>query len=213
MRYERKYRVDDLGLSVVQQIVRMHPFSFKKAYPDRRVNNIYYDTPDHSTYYDNVAGVPERSKYRVRWYGTVTEEVSKPNFEVKFKRHLLGSKWTKKLEDFNLSNLKNLNQQVDKIEHNAGKLFPVLANAYHRSYYISSDGHFRITIDSQLNFKPSTKLGILQLNQSSPFGSDIIVELKYDEIYDDLADQVMQYIPFRNTKNSKYVTGLSLVMT
>ena len=33
-----------------------------------RFGNIYFDTPDHTTYFDNVAGVPERSKYRVRFH-------------------------------------------------------------------------------------------------------------------------------------------------
>ena len=69
MRYERKYRIENVDISLINQIVKMHPAGFRKAYPDRSVNNIYLDTPDFETYRANVAGVSERKKYRVRWYG------------------------------------------------------------------------------------------------------------------------------------------------
>ena len=54
MRYERKYKIENLSLPLVEQSVRLHPASFKKIFPDRQINNIYFDTADFRTYKDNV---------------------------------------------------------------------------------------------------------------------------------------------------------------
>ncbi len=35
-----------------------------------------------------------------------------------------------------------------------------------------------------------------------------ILELKYDEEFDNKADRITQYFAFRRTKNSKYVSGI-----
>ena len=40
----------------------------------------------------------------------------------------------------------------------------------------------------------------------------IVLELKYDTIFEKEADRITQHIPFRLTKNSKYVNGVSMVM-
>ena len=69
MRYERKYKIESISADVVRQIVTNHPASFRKIYPDRKVNNIYFDNSELSAYFENVNGVSERRKFRVRWYG------------------------------------------------------------------------------------------------------------------------------------------------
>ena len=213
MRYERKYKVDDINLPLVQQIIKSHPYSFRQNFPDRQVNNIYFDTPDHQTFFDNVVGAPERSKYRLRWYGPIREKISKPRFEIKFKSFLLGSKRVIELDDFHLDDLAAVQVKIAELAPKAGVLKPVLSNAYQRSYYKSLNGLFRITIDSELKFSHAGKSGILGLNGFAHKFPGIIVELKYEDLYDDLANEVMQYIPFRNSKNSKYITGLSMIMT
>lgn len=212
MRYERKYRIDDLSFGTVEQIVRSHPAAFRKVYPDRQVNNIYFDTPNLSTFQDNVAGVSERCKYRVRWYGEIVPKPVKANFEIKIKSNQLGTKKTQALGEIDLGDLGKLNQRVNELSPDINKLQPFLANSYQRAYYESLDGRFRITLDHQLRFCFPNYTSILNLNRFSPDFSGIIVELKYDEAEDQNADQIMQYIPFRNTKNSKYVSGLYRVL-
>ena len=41
MRYERKYKIENLSLSLVEQSIRLHPAGFRKIFPDRQVNNIF----------------------------------------------------------------------------------------------------------------------------------------------------------------------------
>ena len=49
--------------------LHMHPAGFFSPYPERQVNNVYFDTWDYRAYAENLAGVSERSKVRYRWYG------------------------------------------------------------------------------------------------------------------------------------------------
>ena len=41
---------------------------FKKKFPKRIVNTIYFDTASHKDVWDNVNGFGNRKKTRVRWY-------------------------------------------------------------------------------------------------------------------------------------------------
>ena len=88
-------------------------------------------------------------------------------------------------------------------------LQPTLLNSYQRSYYGLSTEKFRITIDRKLGYCP-----LFQENRKPEIrfmDEAIIVEIKYDEQLEEEANQVLQYIPFRATKNSKYVTGIETV--
>ena len=79
MRYERKYKVSDLNHHVILQSIRMHPVGLRKIYPDRQINNIYFDSNGLQCYHDNVHGVSERKKFRVRWYGEDVFDIKNPN--------------------------------------------------------------------------------------------------------------------------------------
>lgn len=102
MRYERKYRIENLGLTEVRQALRSHPLSFRKLFPDRQVNNIYLDTSDLHFFQENLEGVAERRKYRIRWYGSDLSLAQAPVMEVKLKHGELGEKLMLDLEDIAL---------------------------------------------------------------------------------------------------------------
>ena len=104
MRFERKYRIENQPVSVVQQMLRFHPAGFRKLFPDRQVNNIYYDTTELLTFHQNVYGQNERKKYRVRWYGSDLQQLTKPRLEIKSKHNELGAKKVIEMEDGQLEN-------------------------------------------------------------------------------------------------------------
>ncbi len=88
-------------------------------------------------------------------------------------------------------------------------LRPVLMNSYLRSYYISRDHRFRLTIDRDLQFRGLDRMRSFdRLPQTDPA---VIIEVKYESQYDDAYDDIGQYLPFRPGKNSKYVIGMLLV--
>lgn len=208
MRYERKYQVEHLSTPQLHQLVRRHPGSFRPSYPDRWVNNIYFDTPDFSAFKENVAGVARRVKYRVRWYGKDPFDISDPKLEIKAKFNQLGSKKVIPVDDFELNDWKGIARQVN--HHSQSYLIPVLLNAYLRSYYTTSDGIFRITIDRQLRY---SAILLTRHFFTYPVQKDsAVVELKYPEKADADAARILQYIPLRQTKNSKYVVGINLTM-
>ena len=210
MRYERKYKVEHLSLNLVEQEIRNHPASFRKIFPDRWVNNIYFDTPDFSAYKENVAGVNKRVKLRVRWYGENVKQINKPQLELKAKQNELGWKEIFPMNNFSLANLTAVRQAVNRKILELNNLQPVLLSRYLRSYFGTSNGYYRITIDRALQYYP-----LYLSNNFERFNikdDGVVVELKYDQDKDDSANFIMQYLPYRQTKSSKYVTGVDLVL-
>ncbi len=207
MRYERKYRIEDQSLGFVEQMIRHHPRGFRTLFPDRQINNIYFDTPGMTCYKENVAGVAERKKYRVRWYGDLTATEGAANqLEIKIKNNALGDKERYAFPAFSLSDWHKLGAVVADSLTRPVSLVPTLLNSYQRSYYGLATGKFRITIDRKLGYCP-----LIRENQQPEIryqDEAIIVEIKYDETLEAEANQILQYIPFRATKNSKYVTGI-----
>lgn len=208
MRFERKYRIENLTLSEVKQILHLHPVSFRKLHPDRQINNIYFDSPGLLTYHQNLSGVGYRKKYRIRWYGEDPKIVRKPKFEIKIKKNELGEKETFKVGKFSLDRLEPITKEINRLNPDGAMLMPVLLNSYARAYLISSDGRFRATIDHHMYYH--------SLINRAPFSRyyfgdpAIILEIKYKADTDALLSQVTQHLPFRQSKHSKYVTGVEM---
>ncbi|MEM6963702.1 MAG: VTC domain-containing protein, partial [Bacteroidota bacterium] len=176
MRFERKYKTETLALALVEQTIKLHPAGFRKIYPDRQVNNIYFDTADYTTYQENVIGIAARKKFRVRWYGTILEEIQSPVFEIKIKQNQLGDKISNKINDFKFSELKCVTKEIQLLAKARLPLQPTLLNTYERSYFGTMDGKFRVTIDRKMRFAP-----ILLYEHFKPYLVDnegVVVELK-----------------------------------
>lgn len=208
MRFERKYRIDVLSLDEVKQVLSFHPVSFREHHPDRSINNIYFDTPDLATYHENQAGVGHRKKYRVRWYGNKPGEVHKPKFEIKIKKNELGEKQTFKMEAFKLEKLVPLIDQVNTTNPDGLWIQPVLLNSYQRSYLISDDGRFRATLDYNMRYHSMLSGGAFEVYRYSD--PAIILEIKYESNEDEDLNMLTQHLPFRQTKHSKYITGVDM---
>lgn len=241
MRYERKYRIEELDRYAIRSVIDGHPVSFRTLFPDRQINNIYLDTRDMSYFRENLSGVGQRRKYRIRWYGSELEQVSKPVLEIKIKDGELGEKISAKLPDFSMGAFPDVQKVVREnmlalsaaapavtdpktiVFSGSGEsaspvprrpfpmhdLVPVLVNTYRRSYLISNDRRFRLTIDWDMHF-----YGMGQKFQPyRNFSRDhaVVVEVKYEAEDDAFYSGIGQHIPFRLGKNSKYVNGILLV--
>ncbi len=200
MRYERKYRIESSSFNRVLHEVMCNPAGFKTAYPDRIVNSIYYDDVNFTSYNDNLLGIGARVKYRVRWYGNSLEEIKKPILEKKIKQSLLGRKENSPLKNFNL---KEGAPDVSFVLTN--HLFPYIIVRYQRSYLVSNDGKIRATVDRDLQY---LNLMNKKVSQVSNKDASIILEIKYDQGNEEIADLSTQMIPYRLTKNSKYVSAM-----
>ncbi len=198
MRYERKYRVEGLSVAEIRAVIASHPLAFHTDFPDRRVNNLYFDTPDLDCFQDNLRGVSQRVKYRLRWYGP--EQSESPTLEIKRKDGALGDKLSYPQTSFSSTSF-----QTDL---DLPPLQATLFNHYQRSYFRSFDGRFRLTVDWDMGFQEAIggrAVGPVQVDPA------VIIEVKYAAELDGQYDEVGQYLPYRWGKNSKYVTGMLLV--
>ena len=215
-RYERKFRVTQATLADVENIVRLHPAGFSQAYPERNVNNIYFDTINLQTFVDNIDGLANRTKFRIRWYGKLFGVVENPILEHKLKRNLAGTKNYFPVQSFILepgitnrqlyTAIENSNMPEDcKLQ--IRQMSPLLLNRYNRKYYVSTDGQYRLTLDYDLYYYRIREMNNTFL-QHYVDRRTIVIELKYAVEQDNEAHRISSYFPFRMTKNSKYVTGV-----
>jgi len=214
LRYERKFLPAALSPAEVLACVRRHPALFREAYPERPVNNLYFDTPGLRHYFDHVNGTVCREKIRVRWYGAFHGRVDRPQLEFKYRRGLLGGKSTHPLPAFTVNggfrraDLVALWKDLpEAIRLQVGGVEPVLANRYRRRYFVSADRHFRITLDWALETYDA-RATTHAPSSAHEDGPQLILELKYDAAYAPEADRVANAFPFRLTRCSKYVLGL-----
>ena len=202
MRYERKYRIEGVPIDIVKQMVRHHPAAFEEIYPIRKINNIYFDSPGLTTYKDNVMGIANRKKMRVRWYGYRTERVIDPKLEIKMRFNEVGIKHIHHVSAFDLKDLSVLTSEVNQLT-NFREVFITYFDQLLSSILLG-DKKIRnivLTIDWQMAF--TSIQDKIQFRANEIFDQNaVILELKYDKNLELEADFIAQFIPFRRTKNS-----------
>lgn len=218
-RYERKFVIQNLERQNLELLIKMNPYGFRETFYKRRVNNIYLDRENLSNYSDNIDGVRDRIKLRFRWYGDELGLIEKSNLEIKIKRGLVGWKHSFELPSFEISKenpmismyKKLINEDLDNYVKNILKENrPKLFNSYVRQYFLSFDGKFRITLDSNMSYCPIDLYHTLD-PQKHQDHIHLILELKYSTDDDNLADIISNNFKFRLSRSSKYVNGINLM--
>ncbi len=204
MRFERKYRIEGIHLTAVKECLAQNPACFSLAYPDRRVNSIYFDDANFDALNENFAGIGFRRKYRIRWYGTDLKFLKKPVLETKIKVNKLGYKKHQPLDSMVFSDMRERAMRLESIR--SRNLKPNVIVSYDRTYYLSQDKLVRATVDRNLAYFSLANSVIEPIPATDPA---IILEIKYAEHDESLADNYMQAIPYRLSKNSKYATAVA----
>ena len=91
-RFEKKFDATGINRFELEQIVKNHPYSFSPIFHPRWVNSIYFDTFDLEKYQENIRGIGQRTKYRVRWYGDQNINGKQLILEKKIKKAMIGIK-------------------------------------------------------------------------------------------------------------------------
>ena len=203
-RYELKYCLSPRDIEKFLSILYCHPSGFSNQFPDRVINNIYYDDISFNSCHENLFGISDRVKIRYRWYGDI-KHFSEGVLEKKIKTNALGSKAYFKLDG--PQDLNSLTEQVNRLMRQSGKLFPSLQNAYTRSYFVDQSGVFRLTVDRDLSYNFPSRL-LHNMQEASYHDERCIIEIKFDVEHFEKFNSISSAFPFRVVKHSKYVSGL-----
>ncbi len=218
-RYEVKIPLPAAMRHEVESWVRLHPAHWLVAYPPRQVNNIYFDSMDFSGLNANLAGIADRTKLRLRWYGEDLARVHHANLELKRKQGmagwkvLAGVKGGFDLEALSWSDFCAILRSaiVPQAQQWLNALScPVLVNHYHRAYYVTPDGALRLTVDTDLCAYSQRASSRPNLRRLASMENPIVVELKmltHTRAMQRFSDALRAF-PASVDRFSKYVHGM-----
>lgn len=213
MRFERKFLTHYHLYDQTEDLLRHGKIPLHEIYEKRYVNNLYFDTQDFEFYHANLKGEELRVKVRIRWYGDL-DKVVKPILEYKIRKGTTISKNSypvglKSLEHIlDPSFIDDISKSCEdpKVAEHMKYLKPALINRYYRGYYLTENELVRATIDEDVEFYSPEDLGFFFKERSK------LIELKYSPDDEDFAIRLSNTMPFRMTRNSKYVNGLSKLL-
>ena len=205
-RFERKWIFNTNYLDLLSKSYKSN-FNFKIQHPKRTVNSLYFDDYNQTSVKQNLDGITDKSKIRLRWYGKNSFLITNAKLELKIKKNFLNYKVIypmKDLKNKNIKNKKDVEFITKKINQTVKKkmLIPTVTTHYDRFYLISLNNKIRATIDynikgtnfTQFNYNP-----VFKNNKNS------ILELKYDKNFDEYVRNNCKSISSRYSKSSKYV--------
>jgi len=167
-------------------------------------------------YWDNEFGTSQRVKTRIRWYGDLFGMLKEPVLQLKLKNGIVGSKISFPLNQFaldssfssrSLKTILKASEIPPLIEEELLSMQPTLLNHYSRKYFQSVDKRYRLTLDWDMEFY-TIDHNINNFNKKIRDFFYIVLELKYSDNDDDIADTITNCFPFRISKSSKYVRGI-----
>ena len=217
-RYEIKFVLNEMALASFLGWMYKNT-NCREKFPARTVNSIYFDDVEFTSVRDNLAGVPNRKKTRLRWYkGKNGHSMDPPILEQKLKLGRLGTKESVKLNnlDNNLSNLKfselirAIKQEVSPFHFSSLEyLVPTLQVSYLRRYYEDNRG-LRITIDQDIEFKGQLSMHHLIEQRGFVSYRSKIIELKFDPSFKNEVSDLLRPLRLTPVRHSKYLTGLAM---
>ncbi len=203
-RIERKFILENGFKSkiVVQSLQKKYPI--KKIFNSREINTIYFDTNKLDYLYDNLSGIKNRVKSRVRFYSNYNDQII---YEEKIKKNEIGSKRKIYITPKNEKTLDYENSlksfKKSKIYLNS-KYFlkETLFVKYNREYFTDIFGNF-ITHDTKIEFFD------VKFFKKSVLYKKSIIEYKINE--KNFEKKLFYNFNIRYSRHSKYVVGMALL--
>jgi SPX domain protein involved in polyphosphate accumulation len=218
-RQEIKFVTNSYNLSKILLWIKSSNCMFISPYPERWVNNIYFDTYNYQNYQENLSGESIRRKLRYRWYNNESE-ISPGRLEMKLKRNFFGWKEIYRVMENPYSEGGNWKETISNISNaipeSASQIlkltnFPVIINRYKRMYFISADKKIRVTVDQDQSVCDQRYKQYPNFKKKANLPDTIVIEFKFSR--DDVgeASNAMQGFPVRVSKHSKYMNAVDAV--
>ena len=195
-RTENKFLLPKNKIFEFKNYLNHHQYSilFKK----RKINSVYFDTPNFMIYKDSIEGVVPRKKIRIRTYSEkFLDSNNDYNFEIKISsvegRYKTNNKIKKKIDE-------SFNGIYDS---QYGTCFPVLNVVYEREYFIKNNS--RVTIDTNIIYY--NILGKIISVHGLGEGC-FVVENKSKNLE---MNKILDTFAFENRRFSKYCNGIEKV--
>ena len=217
-RYEVKFHLNEKKYSFVQNWLYVKT-PFVRSFPNRTVNSLYFDDVNYSSVKDNLSGVAQRSKYRLRWYDSVLTNPDHVIFEEKMRNGRVGKKKHIRLpdvgRDLSHANIHHTTQAINRSISNSkyqftfDYLFPTLLLSYDREYFADNNS-IRITVDKNLQFGAPIAEKTISQHQKIRATSGVL-EVKFNASSKDWAHSYISQLNLTPVRNSKYLAGLALL--
>ena len=203
-RFERKYTFNHNDINIIINNLFTSHLLFRFDHQKRDINSIYFDN-NFNNLVDNLEGISDREKYRLRWYNN-SSKIKDFYIEKKIKKNFLSKKIRQK---YSLNNevLINNVQDLSKLfyEYIDPKYEPIVSVHYERLYLISSMYNIRATIDYNIY---SRKFISNNLLKEKFFNKNIVLEIKYKKELDEIFRKEVKSLNLRFSKSSKYVNSI-----
>ena len=206
-RFERKWIFKSNNfLVLINALIRSNLF-FRTQYPLRKVNSVYFDTYNYNSIRQNLDGVSNKKKIRIRWYGN-KNIIMNPSIEIKKKRGFETQKESIRINELDKTKLSDLEEIKNKLNTKLKLkkiINPILTTHYEREYLISLNGKIRATVDYNLQSIFLNNLSQVEIVKN--FNRICILELKYPTSLDKYVRKNLKDITLRLSKNSKFVNS------
>ena len=209
-RLERKWTYTNVNNLILYNALTRSDFFFSVHYPKRQINSLYFDDLNYSSINENLDGISEKKKYRIRWYGS-KNKLNNPVFEIKIKKNFENYKKLFNLKELNnlfIFKYKNLDFTKEFLNNKYRfnkTIYPVLTTHYDREYFISNNGLIRATLNYNLQSVFVKENNDLNINRN--YYPNIVLEIKYDVDLDKYVRENIKSISARLSKNSKFVNS------
>ncbi len=213
LRYELKYVLNYKDENDAKNWM-YHRTNVVSKFVPRYVNSLYFDDISFTSVRDNLAGVSDREKFRLRWYNNF--ENPSPVIEKKMRKGRLGYKKSLKFDIFKdklfiSSPMEIANSVFDFLVKkqclSCDFKLPVLYVQYLREYYEGKDG-LRITFDKDIKFGLVNGDKLIP-NISTISNNKMIMEIKFDPLIKNNVTSLLRNLNKSPTRNSKYLLGLA----
>ena len=137
-RHEIKYIISLREAELLKYRLRalLRPDPHVRADGSYFIRSLYFDDTDYRAYHEKIAGVKERTKYRIRFYNMDDSRIT----------------LEKKSKDGDFSGKEELARELARLRQNGWK--PAVLVDYVRYPFIYPTGNVRVTIDTELRTAP-----------------------------------------------------------
>lgn len=178
------------------------------------IRSLYFDDIAESAFFDKLAGVNERAKYRLRYYDNDTERIF---LECKRKHGYLTEKDSVQVSRTTAEHMmRNMPLAMDELsaplmaefaaQRSAHLMRPRVIVDYQRLAFVYDEQDTRITLDSNIRTNMYRTDALFDRITTMPVleNGNVILEVKFDEYLPERAKEALSHIAVMPQANSKF---------